>query len=112
MTVKTARLDDAIDWEHLPGRVVVKLDVEGSELSTLQGAEQLLRTRRPTIIFELNPQSAEAAGGTADDLLAFLASIGYRRFAEIDTFPESTTLERVDRTRLRNLVALPNESHA
>jgi FkbM family methyltransferase len=112
LTVKTARLDQAIDWEQLPGRVVVKLDVEGSELSALQGAERLLRVRQPTIIFELNPKSAEAAGGTADEVLALLGSIGYGRFAEIDTFPESTTLDRVDRTRLRNLVALPGGADA
>jgi len=110
-TVKTARLDDAIDWERLPGRIVVKLDVEGSELTALQGAERLLRARRPIIIFELNPLSAEAAGGHADQVLTFLASVGYARFAEIETFPDSVPLDRVDRTRLRNLVALPNGVH-
>jgi len=110
LTVTTVRLDDAIDWPGLPGRVLMKLDVEGSELSALQGAEQFLRGRHPTIIFELNPLSAEAAGGTADDVLTFLTSVGYTRFAEIDTFPESTTVDHVDRTRLRNLVALPDGS--
>jgi FkbM family methyltransferase len=110
-TVKTARLDEAIDWARLPGRILVKLDVEGSELSALQGAERLLRARRPVIIFELNPLSAEAAGGNADEVLAFLASLGYTRFAEIETFPDSMPLDRIDRTRLRNLVALPNGSH-
>jgi len=105
ITVRTRRLDDALDGASLPGRVFMKLDVEGSELAALRGAGQLLRARHPTLLFELNPESAAAAGGGVDDLLAFLSALGYDSFSEIDAFPASTPLERLDRTRLRNLVA-------
>lgn len=108
ISVKTARFDDAIEWERLPGRVFVKLDVEGSELSFLLGAEKMLRCRRPEILFEINPVSAEAAGHSVEDVLRLLGSLGYTRFAEIDRYPETTSLQDVDCTRLRNGVALPS----
>ena len=108
ISVKTSRFDDAIDWEHLPGRVFVKLDVEGSEFSFLLGAEKMLRCRRPQILFEINPISAEAAGHSVADVLRLLDSLGYARFAEIDRYPETTSLRGVDCTRQRNVVALPS----
>ena len=62
-------LDDAVDWHSFPGRVFLKLDVEGSELACLRGAERMIRTRRPTILFEINPESARAGGYAVGDIL-------------------------------------------
>jgi FkbM family methyltransferase len=108
ISVKTVRFDDAIDWKCLPGRVLIKIDVEGSEFSFLLGAERMLRCRRPRILFEINPVSAQAAGHSVGDVLRLLGSLGYARFAEIDRYPETTSLREVDCTRQRNLLALPS----
>ena len=106
-TVRLAPLDRVADWESYPGQIFIKLDVEGSELAFLRGAQRLIRRRRPAILFELNPDSAQAAGYSADELFECFGELGYDRFAEIDKFPEALPRNEVDRTRMRNLVALP-----
>ena len=52
-----------------PGRVFLKLDVEGGDLAFLRGAERMTRARRPVILFEINPDSARAGGYGVGDLL-------------------------------------------
>jgi hypothetical protein len=105
--VRTARLDDAIDWQSMPGRVFIKLDVEGSELEVLKGAAALIASRRPIILLEINPTSAGAAGYGVTDLLDLLGRYGYDRFSEVDRFPATTSRQEVDCTLQRNLVAMP-----
>lgn len=70
---------DAWCKDHPPARIdLIKIDVEGSELPCLQGAEQTLRRFRPTLIVEVQDQSSTAAGYHAADILDFLANLGYR----------------------------------
>ena len=40
----------------------VKIDVEGAELGVLRGAERLVATSRPTVMFESGPVAADPAG--------------------------------------------------
>ncbi|MEZ5942727.1 MAG: FkbM family methyltransferase [Planctomycetaceae bacterium] len=80
--VKLQRLDDLMRDRELPGRVLMKVDVEGAELSVLQGAGEFLRKYRPTILFEVNPSSAEVAGFTVEEILAYLRGVGYERFVD------------------------------
>lgn len=51
-----------LDWlaERRPPPAVLKLDVEGSELAVLQGAEQMLARHRPRILLEVFDRSADA----------------------------------------------------
>jgi FkbM family methyltransferase len=66
-----------------PGRrVVVKIDIEGHELSALQGLEPLLQGSADSKLFiELNPKCLRGAGQTPDRLLAWLLDHGFRVFA-------------------------------
>lgn len=45
----------SLDWlaERLPPPDVLKIDVEGAELAVFHGAQQLLKTKHPIVIFEL-----------------------------------------------------------
>jgi len=107
--VPLRKIDSYLGWRHFPGRVFMKLDVEGSELALLRGAQTFVREQRPTILLELNPVSARAAGYDPEQIIALLTDLGYSRFAELDSFPVTVTPEALDTTRQRNLLALSEE---
>jgi FkbM family methyltransferase len=67
VTVSTA---DEMIARGLPAPGMMKIDVEGHELSLFQGAQQLLQTVRPAIIFECT-RNPEQVG-------SLLAGFGYR----------------------------------
>jgi FkbM family methyltransferase len=107
LTVPLRRFDDAFDWRNFPGEVVLKLDVEGSELLFLRGARAMMRARKPRILLEINPKSACAAGGTVTALIAGLLELGYARFAELSLPLTPRPLHEMDVGRQRNLMILP-----
>jgi len=104
--VRVEQFDDLIDWQSLPGRLFLKLDVEGSELAFLRGAEQMLRSRKPHILLEINPASAQAAGYSTEEILSFLISLGYGKFSEIDDWSRVKRLSDADLTGQRNILVL------
>lgn len=55
----------------LPPPDVIKLDVEGGELGVLQGAENLLRTHRPYVVFEADDNMSRFGYGFGDLAAAF-----------------------------------------
>jgi FkbM family methyltransferase len=110
--VRTARFDDVMPWTELPGRVFLKLDVEGSERAFLEGASAMIAHCRPTILLEINPSTARAAGYSVAVLLARLSAFGYERFAEVEQYPSTLSLAEVDCTRQRKLVAVPSSDRA
>jgi FkbM family methyltransferase len=61
-----------LDWlaAQLPPPDVVKIDVEGAELGVFRGAAQLLKTRRPVLIFEMKDASW-------DEISRSLGALGY-----------------------------------
>lgn len=71
LRVASRRLDTL--WEELgrPPVALVKVDVEGAELSVLDGAGGLVRACRPALLVEADPGAASAA------LAARLGEIGY-----------------------------------
>ncbi len=107
VTVPVGRADDLLTWRRFPGSLVLKLDVEGSELAFLRGATALIRGRRPVILFELSAVQARAAGHGPEDLIAELRTLGYQRFAEVDRYPEEISGPVSQLERQRNLVAMP-----
>jgi FkbM family methyltransferase len=65
----------SLDWlaQRLPPPDVLKIDVEGAELSVFQGAKQLLKTKRPILILELTPWNW-------DEESQLLRGLGYTLF--------------------------------
>lgn len=80
-SVPMVRLDDYA--RGLPAPDWIKIDIEGLELPALKGAEQTLRSSRPTIICEINRISGRY-GTTPDELIGYLASLGYSVHALVD----------------------------
>jgi FkbM family methyltransferase len=56
----------------------IKLDIEGAELTALDGARQVLARFRPIVSVEYGHPAYSAYGHTADSLWDFAASVGYR----------------------------------
>jgi FkbM family methyltransferase len=57
--------------------ILVKLDVEGSEMDVLRGGISLLKVDNVQMIIEVNETMLLAGGSSADELFAFLRSFGF-----------------------------------
>lgn len=87
-SVQTARLDDFLP--DLPRVGFIKIDVEGHELSVLQGACGLLARDKPAVLVEAEERHRKNA---VSSICAFLRPLGYegyfhhaRRLIPIDQF--------------------------
>ena len=109
VTVEVRRLDDVLERIGWPRVDFIKLDVEGAELSVLNGAGQLLRGDfRPAILAEVQDVRTAPWGYAAREIVRFLANAGYGWFALAD----DGSLESISSDLLYydgNLVALPLE---
>lgn len=70
-------------WKSLkrPNISIIKCDVEGAEIDTLEGAEECIASTKPAILAEWNNANLSAYGRPADSLLRFSEKIGYRLFS-------------------------------
>jgi FkbM family methyltransferase len=107
-SVRGASLDALIKTRRirLPRLDVIKMDVEGAELSALNGMRETIARHRPRIIMEVNPPMLSTFGVTVDEVWQFLGDRGYEILAfepwqEHDPFPVR------DLEELRRLCALP-----
>lgn len=74
-------LDEYAEEANLTSVDVLKLDVEGSELQVLRGAERLLARRTPmAILCELNPIMLSYAGSSPEEIVDYLRGFGFRGF--------------------------------
>jgi FkbM family methyltransferase len=74
--VQTALLDQVIP-ENLPVRLI-KIDVEGGEMCVLKGAERILSTCHPLVIFEFGIGGSDIYGTTPEVLFSFFAGFSYK----------------------------------
>lgn len=104
LTVRQRRLDDVMATRRVTGRVAIKLDVEGAEVSVIRGGREFLRAHRPPILIEMNPASMAAAKETGATLVAALEDAGYTSFSELTQWPASTPLRELRVDPQRNIV--------
>lgn len=76
--IRTERLDDYVAQNGIERLDFIKIDVEGAELLVLQGAENTLRTLRPTVYCEVQPSWTKRLGYAPADLFEFMQDKGYR----------------------------------
>lgn len=75
--VNTERLDN---WWHdngCPDVTLMKIDVEGAECLVFDGAEEMLRHCKPSILFELHSKNLAAYNYSVDAVLDRVKSYGY-----------------------------------
>jgi FkbM family methyltransferase len=72
LRVRLVALDSLCNAGELPRPDVLKIDVEGAELQVLEGAQQLLRERRPTILLSTHGRASHEA------CCRFLEDAGFR----------------------------------
>ncbi len=75
--VQVESLDEALP-DFVP--TFIKIDVEGGELGVLQGAQRMLATHRPFVLFEHGKGASEYYGTTSTDVHDLLAETGLRIF--------------------------------
>jgi len=97
---------DAYLFEHnLPGIDILKVDVEGAELSVLRGAETLLANpkRRPRLIMlELFEPMLRLFDCTIEDIELLMQSYGYRPFVHLEG--KLVTFSKVHHNRIYNVL--------
>jgi FkbM family methyltransferase len=107
--VEVRTLDEVLSERGISRVDFIKLDVEGGELSFLEGASSLLHGEsRPAILAEVQDIRTAAWGYPAREIVEFLVRKNYRWFAlGVDSLlqPISCVQENYD----ANLVALPME---
>lgn len=78
--VKTLSLDDWFVKSGLTKIDIVKIDVEGSEVSVLRGMQQLLQKFKPVILIEINPETLGLFDCNPADIFNFAADFSFSVF--------------------------------
>jgi FkbM family methyltransferase len=107
--VDVVPLDDLLNAQGMSKVDFIKMDVEGAELSVLQGASKFLNTSpRPVILAEVSDLRTKAWGYHASEILTFLEQKGFCWFQPIaqgQLVVADRTLDLYD----HNFVAVPEE---
>jgi FkbM family methyltransferase len=76
VAVQTVSLDDFCDRTGVRPDVV-KIDVEGAEMSVLRGMTRILAETKPVLFLELHPYHLPKFGTSTNEVLTFLVGRGY-----------------------------------
>jgi FkbM family methyltransferase len=109
-TIEIRTIDQMVAELGLPRLDFIKLDIEGGELDALRGGLRVIRSHRPTILVEMNPQAAAAQGSKTRDVFELLRGLGYSLALMTRQGGLNACLEPP--TQLTNMLALPNGSAA
>ena len=86
-------------WEQTNGGKIdlIKIDVEGYELSVLKGAHQILLSYHPVLIIEINDSNLRNNNTTASALIQFLKELGYDYITTTDKKRKITASDNFER---------------
>jgi FkbM family methyltransferase len=105
-------LDRVLEERNFPSIDLLKMDVEGAELSVLRGAGHLLRQRpRPVVLAEVQDVRTNPWGYPAKEIIAYLSANDFRWFTPL----EDGSLESLNTNQESydgNFVAVPGEGIA
>jgi FkbM family methyltransferase len=101
-------LDAFVAERQIKRLALVKIDVEGWELSVLRGARHVLSALRPVVVFEYDPAYVSRSGGAAEDLTRCWSDADYELFALDPRHPPARVPRLGDRGG--NFLALPRRA--
>jgi FkbM family methyltransferase len=104
--VVVTTLDALMERHRGPEPALIKIDVEGSEIDVLMGAERTISWGHPSIMIEMNPWSASAAGHAPAEIIDRLMSLGYSSFATADSYPLTADPASLPLDRQTNIIAI------
>jgi FkbM family methyltransferase len=76
--IPVVSLDEDIRLNRLPKPDLIKIDIEGMELSALRGMRRLLHERHPALFIEMHGATTKEKSEIAHAVLALLTTCGYR----------------------------------
>lgn len=109
--VEVSTLDTLSDARNWPRIDLIKMDIEGSELRALRGADRLLARDRPMLLLEAEQESLSLRGASFSELLSWLAARKYRAMDFSSTDGRPTPLDTREPSSI-NLVFMPEEKLA
>ena len=77
VTVSNISLDQATSSVGVENKCLVKLDVEGAELSVLRSGEEFLKRVRPKLLIEVHDYALPQFGDSTEAVYEFLKNYGY-----------------------------------
>lgn len=77
ISVACTTLDSFVSKQNLNRIDLIKVDVEGAELSVFRGSARVLETYRPMIYTELEQKWLMRYSASTDDVFSFLSSFNY-----------------------------------
>lgn len=105
--VQTITLDEFCKQQGIDRVGFMKLDVEGNDLKVLRGASHLLRRKAIEMLWmEVEPDNLWELGDSIDDLVAFVAEMGYS-FHPLEENGRPGPAVDVRNTRTLNMLVLP-----
>jgi len=99
-------LDNYCEQHAIERLDLIKIDVEGAELDVLRGAQSTLQKYKPFVILELQSETAQSAGNSAEEIISLVESNDY----EIYVIGRKTKLSRLDQealSRFQNVLCVP-----
>ena len=85
------KLDYFLSTNNISEISLIKLDVEGFEMSVLKGAEKIIRATKPVLFIELDDDNLRENNTDAASLIQLLTGFGYTKiFRAVDSLPITT----------------------
>lgn len=105
--ISVKRFDDLFEKVDMPGKVVIKIDIEGSEYAFLDGARECIAKLRPLLIIEINPRALRAAGITNDVFKKLIIQLGYRQFILLKDDQQEFKISELNTDIFQNILLIP-----
>ncbi len=75
--IQLVTLDTFVKQQKIPHIQFIKIDVEGHEISVLEGAQKTIKAYNPAVMIEINKNHLSKFSKTPEDVVLFFEKFGY-----------------------------------